>query len=178
MKIKASSVSKAILENGDIQLQVNITDPVDKQKANYEYPEIKQYKEISVELKKYRKKRSLDANAYMWKLIYEIAVVVKNSSEEVYLMMLERYGISEQALVLKKAVDTWAREFKIVKVLKEKEVEGVVMVKLLCYLGSSHYDTKQFSHLLEGIIFEAKELGIETLDDIEQKRMIANYESN
>ncbi|MDQ9744386.1 hypothetical protein RF397_17385, partial [Acinetobacter baumannii] len=44
------------------------------------------------QIKEYRKKRSLDANAYCWKLIGDIADALRTSKEEVYLLMLKRYG--------------------------------------------------------------------------------------
>ena len=49
-------------------------------------------KPYTAQIKEYRKKRSLDANAYCWKLIGDIADALRTSKEEVYRLMLKRYG--------------------------------------------------------------------------------------
>ena len=53
-----------------------------------------QEKDKLYEIKEYKQKRSLNANAYMWVLINEIANKVHLSKEEVYLNMLKSYGQS------------------------------------------------------------------------------------
>lgn len=57
--------------------------------------ELKEKEKLSVEIKQYREKRSLNANNYAWKLITEIANVLRASKEDIYLLMLKRYGQSE-----------------------------------------------------------------------------------
>ena len=47
-----------------------------------------------------------------------------------------------------------------------------------CYIGSSEYNTKEMSILLEGVVQEAKNLGIKTKDDIELERMINKWTSS
>ena len=49
-------------------------------------------KPLSVELKRYRKKRSLDANAYYWKLVGELAGVIDQSNAWIHNDMLRRFG--------------------------------------------------------------------------------------
>ena len=44
-------------------------------------------------------------------------------------------------------------------------------IQLQCYFGSSTYNTKEMSVLIDGIVYEAKELGIETLPPDELERM-------
>ena len=45
-------------------------------------------------------------------------------------------------------------------------------------LGSSYYDTKQMAHLIDGLITECKEHGIETLSPDEIARMMEEYEQH
>ena len=42
--------------------------------------------------------------------------------------------------------------------------------------GSSEYDTKEMSHLIDGLVSECKEMGIETLPPEELERMMAAYD--
>ena len=50
-------------------------------------------KRLNVEIKPYRAKRSNDANAMLWLLLQELAIVLNTSKDELYLLMLERYGV-------------------------------------------------------------------------------------
>lgn len=52
-------------------------------------------KKYKLEIKLFRKKRSLNANAYCWKLCTEIGNITRLSKEEVYFNMLKHYGQSE-----------------------------------------------------------------------------------
>ena len=44
--------------------------------------------------------------------------------------------------------------------------------------GSSTYDTKEMSELINGLVSECKEQGIETLTPDELARMMKDYEEN
>lgn len=109
-----------------------------------------------------RKKRSLDANAYAWVLMEKIAASVGLSKDDVYLQMLERYGVFTHIIVKPQAVDMLMREYRLCRDLGDVTVNGKIGRQIQAYFGSSQYDTKQMSRLIDGIIYEAKELGIET----------------
>lgn len=109
-----------------------------------------------------RKKRSRDANAYAWALMEEIAAKIGSCKDEVYLQMLERYGVFTHIIVKPQAVDMLMREYRLCRSLGEVTVNGQTGVQIQAYFGSSQYDTKQMSRLIDGIIYEARELGIET----------------
>ena len=47
---------------------------------------------LDVEIKKRRKKRSLDANAYYWKLASEVADVLHVSKPYIHNYLLRKYG--------------------------------------------------------------------------------------
>lgn len=53
---------------------------------------LKAMEKLSVSLKRYHEKRSLDANAYCWVLCSKIAEKVGSSKDEVYEQMLQDYG--------------------------------------------------------------------------------------
>ena len=118
--------------------------------------------EYVLELKRYRERRSKDANAYFWKLVGEIAEVLKTDNDSVYLMLLERYGVFTYIVVQPRIVDKIKSEWRLVKELGEITVNGKKGVQLQCFFGSSTYDSKEMSRLIEGTVSEAKELGIDT----------------
>lgn len=120
------------------------------------------------EIKEHREKRSLTANAYAWALIGKIADVLRTSKDEVYLLMLKRYGQSEVVSVLS-FIDV-SGYFKYYEKIGSGTVQGKEFTHYRIFLGSSEYDSKEMAILIDGIISEAKELDIETLPprEIEQ----------
>lgn len=122
--------------------------------------------ELDIEIKKHRKKRSLSANAYAWVLIDKIADVLQQDKETVYRQAIQQIGgVSEIVCVKNQAVAQLCRGWKHNGIgwstdTMPSKIPGCTNVIL--YYGSSVYDTKQMSNLLEYLVQEAKELGIET----------------
>lgn len=129
--------------------------------------------DVAVDVKKWRNKRSLSANAYCWVLITQIAqsMTPPMNKEEVYVEMLKRYGqggfISIQA---DKAGDV-TRAFDYYVQKGEGEVNGKKFLHYMVYIGSSKYNTKEMATFISGIVEEAKDLGIETLTPDEIARL-------
>jgi hypothetical protein len=117
-------------------------------------------KEISLKVDEYKEKRSLNANNYAWKLITEIGNRTRQSKEEVYLLMLKRYGQSEMVSVL--ANVPFGKFVKYFDEVGESELKGKLFKHYRVYQGSSEFDTKEMSIFIDGIVSEAKDLGIPT----------------
>ena len=126
-----------------------------------------------VKIDKHIEKRSLNANAYLWKLVTEIGNVLNKSKEEVYLQMLIDYGQSEMVSILSE-IDVKGY-FKYYKLAGTSILNGKEFNHYKIYKGSSEYDTKEMSILLNGVVQEAKNLGIKTKDDIELERLIKEW---
>ena len=126
-----------------------------------------------VKINKHREKRSLNANAYLWKLVTEIGNVLNKSKEEVYLQMLIDYGQSEMVSILSE-IDVKGY-FKYYKLAGTSILNGKEFKHYKIYKGSSEYDTKEMSILLNGVVQEAKNLGIKTKDDIELERLLEEW---
>ena len=126
-----------------------------------------------VKIDKHREKRSLNANAYLWKLVTEIGNVLNKSKEEVYLQMLIDYGQSEMVSILSE-IDVKGY-FKYYKLAGTSILNGKEFNHYKIYKDSSEYDTKEMSILLNGVVQEAKNLGIKTKDDIELERLLEEW---
>lgn len=124
------------------------------------YDDLKDVEKLSIEIKQYREKRSLNANAYAWKLIGEIADIARASKDEIYLEMLRRYGQSELISVL--AHIPIQHYIKYYDEAGESKLNGKLFKHYRVYKGSSEFDTREMSVLIDGIVGEAKELGIQT----------------
>jgi hypothetical protein len=126
---------------------------------------------LAVEIKQLRNKRSLDANSYFWTLLSKMADALNTSKDELYLQMLERYGVFTHIVVKPNVVEKVKREWRTVKELGEVTVNGKTGIQLQCYFGSSSYDSKEMSVLINGVVQEAKEIGIETATPADIERM-------
>ena len=115
---------------------------------------------LSIEIKPYREKRSLNANNYAWKIITEIGNVLRASKDEIYLKMLKRYGQSEMFSVLANIpIEKYVKYYEEVG---EGTVNGKLFKHYRVYKGSSEFDTREMSIFIDGVVSEAKELGIQT----------------
>ena len=131
---------------------------------------------LSIKVTKHREKRSLDANGLLWKCIGDIAGALRADKWQVYLTMLKRYGKFTYIVVKEKAVEAVKNQWRECEVIGEVTVNGQKAVQMLCYFGSSTLDSKEFSVLLDGVISEMKEMGLETPMQSDLKRVIEEYE--
>ena len=151
--------------------QWNITFTINEASAINEVNNIQSCEKLSIKAVKHRNKRSLDANAYCWVILQKIAEVLHQDKWNVYIEMLGKYGVFTHIIVKPNVVDKVKEEWRTVKELGEVSVNGMTGIQLQCYFGSSTYNTKEMSVLIDGIVYEAKELGIETLPPDELERM-------
>ena len=144
--------------------------------SNYFLPlaQIKPDKKYTIEIKEYREKRSLDANAYCWVLIANIADAVVKSKEDVYFDMLKAYGQCGVIKVPNAMTENFKRAYKYHEEHEKLTDEKAVYFRF--YVGSSNYDTKEMSGLIEGIIHEAQQLDIETKTPYEIERIMNTWE--
>lgn len=130
-------------------------------------------KKYKLEIKQFRNKRSLNANAYCWKLCTEIGNLIRLSKEEVYLTMLKNYGQSELVSVLSN-VDVTGY-FKYYEVAGTSYLNGKNFIHYKVFKGSSEYDTREMSILIDGIVQECTNLGIPTITDKELERLKGDW---
>lgn len=132
--------------------------------------DIKDIEKLSVEAKKWRQNRSLDANAYLWVLIYKLAEKLNLAKTEVYKKAISEVGVCEVLPIRNCAVDRFIEEWSkrglgwMCETTKSK-IDGYTNVH--AYYGSSAYDTKEMSRLVDNIVQECKIQGIETMTDSE-----------
>lgn len=114
-----------------------------------------------------KRKRSLDANAYCWVLIDKIAAVMRLGKEEVYRNAIRDIGgNSEIICVPDKAVDTLRRCWEQNGLGWQMETMPSKLpgcTNAVLYYGSSAYDSRQMSILIDRLIQDAAALGIETM---------------
>ena len=136
-------------------------------------------KDLVVTVKRYHKKRSLDANAYFWVLCDEVAKAIHSTKEEVYRRKIKESGYFEDIAIeeekAEEAMQLWSKvgigwfceRFVNCKIAK--------CAKIRRYYGSSVYNTEQMHRLIENIIDDCHELNISTLSEKEIKSLCESY---
>ena len=140
---------------------------VQTNKARQVLDSLKPGKVYDVEIKEHREKRSLDSNAYCWVLLDKLADVLDTTKEELYRRYVRKIGPY-------KDFDLNEDEAKTFRVARERLGQGWPTeqvdftpdgerVVIRAYYGSSTYNTKRMSRLIDMIVEDCKEMGIETL---------------
>jgi len=181
MEALANSIKLQYNEHQQPEIVLSTTLP--KQEALQQYQKLKQItdkdKLLSVIIKQYRKKRSLDANAYCWIICQKIAEAIGSTKEIVYKKNIREVGQFEIVPIRNDAVETWIERWGhkglgwFAEVLDDSKLDGYK--KVISYYGSSCYDSREMSILIDSIVSEAKELGIETLTPTELAQLKANW---
>lgn len=143
--------------------RVHITFAINEESILRKIDELKDCK-LAITAKKFRKKRSLDANAYLWVLCTKIAEKVYSSKDEIYEEMIQKYGCLYQD----------EDGYMVMTIKSDKDISKVQghwrpyknngrFASYLMIKGSSDYDTKEMAHFIDMVVLEAQELDIETL---------------
>ena len=168
MKLKANKIRIQYTEDRQAELVLTT-------KENIHIEDLKEIiakgKELSCEVKMYRQKRSLDSNSYLWVLLNEMAAVLKTTKDELYIEVLDRYGIFTHLIVKENVVERVKAEWKSVRELGKVTINGKEGIQLQVFFGSSTYDQKEMCNLIDGVVSEAKELGISTITNRELELM-------
>lgn len=178
MKFKGRLIDHVMLANGEQRLTIQTRDDL---RGLYDQLH---NDEVSTDVKKYRKHRSLDANAYFHVLANRIAVALGSSDEEVKKRLVVKYGAVETdgdgspcGAMFPASADIdrfypYARRYKTV------EQNGRTYDCYLFYKRTRDLDSRELSRLIDGAVSEAKALGIETVPPEELKALEALWKNN
>lgn len=164
-------IEEAKLEMGWLCLK---TQPADALKF------VMKFKAGNYDIKQIRKKRSLDANAYCFVLLDRLSAALQTPKEELYRRYIKEVGdVSDIVCVkdsaVKRLVEQW--ENKGLGWQTEtfpSKLDGCTNVIL--YYGSSIYDTKQMSRLIDLIVQDCQSIGIETRNPEEIKSLLEAWD--
>lgn len=137
--------------------------------------------DISVEIKRYREPRSRDANAYFHVLVNKIAEAQNLGNDEVKRQLVFEYGTlatDETGSVLGAMLPTSANAeefYPYAKWYKSLNVNGREYDCYLFYKRTHTLDSKEMARLIDGAIYVAKDLGLETMTP-EQLARLEGYQ--
>lgn len=134
--------------------------------------------DLRIEARKWRDKRSLNANAMAWALMAKIAEKIHSDKWTVYLEMLQRYSNSFTHIIVKpQAVDAVMEMYRTAIDLGEILVDGERGHQLQVYFGSSQFDTHEMAVFIDGLVSECEGLGIDTGSEEEIRRMVEQWDT-
>lgn len=120
---------------------------------------------LRLSVKKWKEKRSLDANAYYWQLNSKMARVLQTSPEELHEALLQRYGFLDSddgghiSITVRSRVDMSRIDghWKLYKLSRDGKWKSYLRIR-----GTSEYDSAEMAYFLDRVVEEAQELGIQT----------------
>ena len=130
-------------------------------KTNFNFDELELNQLYSVELKKYKSKRSIEQNKLMWEIINRISKETQNDEWDIYCHILEKADCkSEFLMILPEAYEMIKKTFRASKICEHRQYNGKDMLIIKAFIGSSKFDTKEMTELINYCIQVAAEQNI------------------
>lgn len=126
------------------------------------------------ELTTKKKKRSKNANAYFWELLQQLCEEMNLDVVKEYQKRVKELGIFRQWEIETINIPTFDKMWssKGIAWFTEKVEEIGNKTIINAYYGSSSYNSKQMSRLIDNLVQDCKEIGIETLDEMEINSLV------
>lgn len=127
-----------------------------------------------------KKKRSKDQNSYFWELLQQLCFEMNLDVIQEYKKRVKELGIFKQWEIDTINVPTFEKLWsdRGIAWFTEKVEEIGNKTIINAYYGSSSYNSKQMSRLLDNLVQDCKEVGIQTLDMLEIERSINDKTRN
>lgn len=145
--------------------------------------ELKNDEKLNISLKKYRKHRSLNANAYFWKLLQELCELAEIDPIGDYKRRVKELGIFRRFKIEKENVKTFEKMWTVQGTawfceITDTEYIGNTEFKIInAYYGSSSYNSKQMSRLIDGLVQDCKHYGVETKPQEEIDSLLRSWDN-
>ena len=117
------------------------------------------------ELKEHRPKRSIQANNYFWALLGELCFELDLNVLDEYKKRVKELGIFRQWTIDRDNLKTFNKMWTSQGIAWFTEVVDIAVdnkIVVNAYYGSSSYNSKQMSKLIDGLVQDCKAVGIET----------------
>ncbi len=137
---------------------------------------------LSIEIKKYRKPRSLDANKYFWKLLQEVCDYKDIDTIEDYKRRVKELGIFKQFKIMTQDVKTFEKIWTdrgiawFCEIVDTTYIGDTEFKIINAYYGSSSYNSKQMSRLIDNLVQDCKAVGIETKPQSEINSLLESWD--
>lgn len=153
-----------------------------KQAAINCWDELHKKEKLTFKIGKYTESRTKDANRYFWALCEKLAEALNTTKIDIYLNSIKDVGVFYDDEVEQEKVERRRTAWEMIGTgwLTERvdfSADGNKEV-IRFYYGSSSYNKKQMSRLIENIVQDCKDQGIETRTPEQLARLIDLWEAN
>ena len=151
----------AVLLDGRIEITFNAPKSVLR-----EFDELPD-KPLAITVKEFRQKRSLSQNSYLWVLLDKLGAKLNRSKEDIYKIYVKDCGVFEVLPIKNEAVERFITNWSknglgwFTEDLGESKLNGYT--KLIAYYGSSTYNSKEMARLIDAVIQDCEEQGIQAM---------------
>jgi hypothetical protein len=176
MKFTANNIKISYSETGQAEILLSLTTKPDISELK---AVIANKKLLTVDISQQKKKRSLDSNSYLWILCQKIAEAIHSTKELVYQKTIREVGQFEIVPIKNEAVERWIEVWRgkglgwFAEVMEDSKLKGYK--KVISYYGSSIYDSREMAVLIDEIVSQCKELGIETMTPAEISELKSSW---
>ena len=135
--------------------------------------------EVAVDVKRYFPRRSLDANAFYWLLCGKLAEKINVGMKEIYRNHIRNIGGNYEVYcgkteAVEKLTKAWEKNgLGWIAETTPSKLDGCT--NAILYYGSSTYDSRQMSRLIDQMVQDCKEQGIQTETPAEIARMCEEW---
>ena len=158
MKIIANYTRKLIDDKGNIEITFTVDNWAFKRSVNdlTKQP-------YSLEIKVPKSKRSIDQNRLLWDIIGQISKELDINDLDIYAYLIEKTNAKYDEVVVKyEAIERLRSIFRAVKVIGPTKEHGETFVKARTYYGSSNFNTKEMTELINHALDYAEQSGVDT----------------
>lgn len=158
MKIIANYTRKLIDDNGNVEITFTVDNWAFKRNVNdlTKQP-------YSLDIKVPKSKRSLDQNRLLWEIIGQISKELNIDDLDIYAYLIEKTNAKYDEIIVKaEAIERLRTMYRAVKVIRPTKEHGESFVVARIYYGSSQFNTKEMTDLINHALDYANESGIVT----------------
>ena len=163
-------ITKARYEDGELRLTTSDRDALQT---------VFRFKAGDYELVPRQRRRSLDANAYLWVLLDKLAAAMNMPKLDLYKQEIRDVGGNSDIVCLQeRAADAFERAWQgrgagWITERTTSKLPGCV--NIICYYGSSVFDVQTMSRLLNNVVQDCMNCGIETMPDDELRALLGAW---
>lgn len=179
MRINVKGIDSIVLGEKTL-LSLEVETYKDIQSVRKFISENKKGKVYTVDIKPFRKSRSLDANALCWKMCSQIASKTGINKEDVYRNAIVDGNEYTPLPIKEEAVEEFQRIWSSNGIgwfavdVDASKLEGYRL--MFAYAGSSTYSTKAMSALIDRLIQDAKAVGADVISEREKTLLLDDWE--
>lgn len=144
------------------------------------FDELNGCEKLTIRLDRWRKKRSLDANAYFWVLADRLAAATGIPKEDIYRNAVRDIGGNTETVCIRadaaqKFREAWKRN-GLGWISEEFPAIAPGYVNVILYYGSSTFDTAQMARLIDNTVQDCRAAGVDTMTPDEITEMLSRWE--